>query len=138
MPVRPRRRAASSSMRPFDATVTCSSVPALGPDPASQVSHNLFFPPKEPPSVVQPRPGYQTSSSWLLPCSASHLPGPLFPCFFSSPLLSLLGLAASPFTPSLIRLLGSQFALNLFSWTVGFHFFFFNACCRKTTVQPGC
>lgn len=36
MPVRPRRRAALSSTRPFDATVACSSVPALGPDPASQ------------------------------------------------------------------------------------------------------
>lgn len=47
---------------------------------------------------------------------------PLSPCFFSSRLLSLPGLAASPFAPSLIRLLGSPFALNLFSWIVGFHF----------------
>lgn len=44
MSVRPRRRAASSSTRPFDATVTCSSVPALGPDPASQVSHCPVLP----------------------------------------------------------------------------------------------
>lgn len=44
MRVRPRRWAASSSTRPFDATVTCSSVPALGPDPASQVSHCPVLP----------------------------------------------------------------------------------------------
>lgn len=81
-PVRPRRRVASSSTRPFDATETCSSVPALGPDPTSQVSHSPFFRPKERPSVDQPRPGCQTFSPWLLPQPSQSPPTPPVPLLF--------------------------------------------------------
>lgn len=58
----------------------------------------------------------------FLPSPASHLPLPFSPCFFSSRLPSLPGLAPSPFTPYLIRLLASKFISNLsLGLYLGFH-----------------
>lgn len=98
MPAQPRRLAASSSMRLFDATVTCSSVPALGPDPTSKVSLSLDISSEGIAFRGSARPA---SRHPPLPPALPDLSRPFSPCSFCSLRPSLHGLARFPFTPSL-------------------------------------